>query len=659
MDAELARRAGRSPHLHYVAALDGLRAVAVLAVIAHHDRYGWAKGGFLGVDTFFALSGFLITTLLLLEYRRDTGIALGGFWARRARRLLPALFLVLVFVAAYTHLAVAPWERIGVRNDMYASLFYVANWRFVLDKQAYFQVFSAASPLRHMWSLSIEEQYYLFWPLIVLGCMRITKGGVRLLAAICALGTVASIAAMWLLYTPGDPTRAYYGTDARVQTLLLGALLGIVLVRYVPDARRGRVIAWAAVPALLLMFVAFATASGTSRLYYTGGATVFALLSVTVIAGSMHPGPVARVLSFGPLPWIGRISYGLYLWHWPVNIWLTPSRVGLGFNALNLLRLGVTFALAVTSYYLVERPIRERRAPAWRTAAWFAPAAAVVIVVIALSARGAGPPPSYAWGLGDPLFCGEPRAAETAEAVQANADAGPLDVPADARAERVLLLGDSTACSLWPGLAAVGAAEGIVVDQGSVFGCGVASDEITTTRNEAITPNSQRCHDMVEQALRPALARTRPTVVLWMSTWEKSDLVVDGETVVAGTPEGEAEIMARMDDALARVTAGGAKVVLVTEASQAPNPARDVATYDPVADDAGYGRLNDLLRRFHARHPDTTEIVDLAAKVCPGDPPCPAEVEGMTARPDGRHFTPAASVWAARWILTESLQGGS
>ena len=233
---------------------------------------------------------------------------------------------------------------------------------------------------------------------------------------------------------------------------------------------------------------------------------------------------------------------------------------------------------------------------------------------------------------------------------------GELPLPESVHQERILLLGDSSACSLWPGLAAIGDAQGIKVDQGSVFGCGIASDQITSTRNEAITPHSERCHDLVDITERKALARTVPTTVIWMSAWEKSDLVVDGKTLVAGTPAGEAEIMSRMDAALARVTAGGAHVVLVTVAAPAPNPAQGTETTDRKADDAGYVRLSALLQRFEARHRDKVTLVDLAHKVCPAGPPCPERVEGLHARPDGRHFTPTAATWAARWLLTQIYQ---
>jgi len=180
----------------YHPGLDGIRGLAVLAIIAYHDNYHWARGAFLSVDAFFVLSGFLITALLILEYRRHDRIAMGAFWGRRARRLLPALFLVLIAVAIYTDHYVVPWNRTSIRNDGLASLFYVANWRFILDKQSYFTLFLAASPLRHMWTLAIEEQFYLIWPLVAFACLRIGRGSTRVLGAVAGLGVLASVWAM-------------------------------------------------------------------------------------------------------------------------------------------------------------------------------------------------------------------------------------------------------------------------------------------------------------------------------------------------------------------------------------------------------------------------------------------------------------------------------
>jgi lysophospholipase L1-like esterase len=308
------------------------------------------------------------------------------------------------------------------------------------------------------------------------------------------------------------------------------------------------------------------------------------------------------------------------------------------------------------------------------------PAMAATLVVVVASATGATPPPSYLagsqtppsfaqantssvtfptpkinfiWGFGDPLFCGQPRANETRDAVNEAHKLGAPALPRPAAGLRVLLLGDSTACSLYPGLKAVGDQTGAVVAQAAVFGCGIAAGQITTTDGEQITPHSERCPAMVDAAVTPAIAQMRPDVVIWMSLWEKSDIVVNGATLRSGTPEGDAEMLRRMDAALANITKYGAKVVLVTVAAPAPNDAEGTTNASNAIDNASYARLDRIDRRFAAEHPDTVTIADFAHVLCPDGPPCQEDVNGMRMRPDGRHFTPAAASVAAEWLMPQ------
>lgn len=707
MDADVEPVSARKAlKFRYEPALDGLRALAVLAIVAFHFNYGWARGAYLSVDLFFILSGFLITTLLIMEWRRSSTIHLRAFWGRRARRLLPALLVLLVFVAVFTRLVADPWNRAAIRGDGIASLFYVANWRFIADKQGYFELFSAASPLRHMWTLAIEEQFYLVWPLVVFAVLRVSRGSLRALAALCGVVIVASIAVMAATYGPGDPLRAYYGTDARAHTILIGALLAILLTTWTPSAAAKRRLKVAGIAAFVVMMYAWHVATGTSSRYYHGGSALYAVLACVVIAGAMQPGLLRRALGFGPLAWIGRLSYGIYLFHWPLIVWLVPSRAHLTGLPLNALRLALTFLAAMLSYYLIELPIRERRRPTlpWRRAAverqphaprrdlmrgLALPAVGLTLLIVLASSTGATAAPSYLsgsqtptfsnpggpvpgsparaaspvtfavpninfiWAFGDPLFCGAPRPSETNEAV---AEAHKLGAPTVARSAtglRILVLGDSTACSLFPGMKAVGDQVGASVAQAAVFGCGMASGQITTTRGEQITPNSERCPAMVEAAQVPAVSEMRPDVVVWMSLWEKSDIIADGKTLVSGTAPWTAEMLRRMNAELARVTAFGARVVLVTIAAPAPNDAQGTSTLSSAVDDAGYARLDAVDRTFAQQHPGVITLLDLAHQLCPKGPPCPETVDGIRMRPDGRHFTPTAAAIQARWLMPQ------
>ncbi len=220
------------------------------------------------------------------------------------------------------------------------------------------------------------------------------------------------------------------------------------------------------------------------------------------------------------------------------------------------------------------------------------------------------------------------------------------------------LVGESTACGLFPGLAAVGLQVAAEVAQASVFGCGIASGHFTATRNEEIPGHTERCPEMVDLAMRPAIERLKPNVVLRMSIWEKSDLLINGEVLVSGTRAGDDEMLRRMDAALTRITAGGAKVVMVTEAAPAPNEAQGADNTNNKIDDAAYGRLK-IEERFAARHRDKVVLVDMASRVCPGGPPCPVDVDGRRLRPDERHFTPEAAVIEARWLIPKLVRAAS
>ena len=673
---------GRFP---YHGALDGLRALALIAIVAYHLHYSWADGAFLSVDLFFLLSGFLITTLLIVEWQRHGSISLRRFWSRRARRLVPALLVTLVAVAAFTRIEIDPWMRTSVRDDVLASLTYVANWRFIASDQGYFQTFAAPSPLRHMWTLAIEEQFYILWPLITIAALRLGRGR-RGIVAVCLAGSAVSVAVMAATYRPGDPLRAYYGTDTRVHVILIGALLAVLLSVWQPGDAARRRLRVLGVVAFAAMLFAWATASGTAAPYYHGGSLLHAAVACVVLTACLHPGPVRAVLGIGLMAWIGRLSYGLYLFHWPIIVWLVPNRVPLDGLALDAARIGLTVVAAVISYYLIELPVREQRPPTvvtwvrdrWRPAhtsrrrlapVLVVPAVALTAVVVAGSAGGSSPPPDFLAGdvqagseiadavmgpgetvsLGDPMPCGSPGETTRAEA----AAALPAVDPAAAAGLRVLAVGDSTACSLYPGLAAVVIAAGGQTDTATVVGCGVASGEVTTTRGEQITPNSHRCPALVTAVHEAALERIDPDVVVWMSVWEKSDLVVDGETLVSGSDEAEELIQQRMDDALAQLTAGGGRVVLLTVPAAAPNDALGTGDTSNAVDDASYERLDGILRRFAARHADVVTLVDVADRLCPGGPPCPAEVDGVDRRPDGRHLTPAAATELATWLLPQ------
>ena len=395
--------------LAYLPALDGVRACAVLAVMMFHGGIPHMDGGFMGVDAFFVLSGFLITSLLIGEWRQSLTIKLGAFWARRARRLLPALLLMLLFVAFFASVIVPKGTYGALRLDALSTLLYVSNWHFILVNSNYFNETAASSPLLHTWSLAVEEQFYVIWPLVVLGVMHFTRS-LRALFALCCAAAIASATWMYVLYDGGlNTNRAYLGTDTRSQCLFIGCALavGLVLVtrRSHEEGRLAKGELWRPAGSVGTMLCGVVGIVGALRRGRALGAHHVDL--VVPLLGRVLPhrprgrrlsscravaaprSIVPRVLSLAPVRYVGRISYGLYIWHWPIFIWLDHARTGLYGYELFVVRVLVTFAVSVVSFHLVERPIRMGTfVSQWR--AWLVVPAGVGAVLVAVVAATTG-----------------------------------------------------------------------------------------------------------------------------------------------------------------------------------------------------------------------------------------------------------------------------
>ena len=372
-----ALRAARIPQLP---ALDGLRAVAVVAVLLWHAEVGVVRGGFLGVESFFVVSGYLITALLWTERKATGRTSLRGFWIRRARRLLPALYLLLLVVLAALVLG---WRDMvaRARGDALAAAVYVSNWYQVLANQSYFAETGRPSPFRHLWSLAVEEQFYLLWPLLLLGLVVLWGGDrVRIAATVAALAAASGLA-MALTFAvrhepgadvPYDPSRLYYGLDTRAGGLLLGCALALVW-RPWERPERGGAIVWRGRPlpswsgdalglgGLAVLLLCFWRLSDHLPLVYLGGLQLVAVATALVIVGvTGRSSPLARLLGARPLVVVGQRSYSLYLWHWPVYVVTRPGLdVPWSSGPTLVLRLVLSFALAELSYRFVEVPVRQ------------------------------------------------------------------------------------------------------------------------------------------------------------------------------------------------------------------------------------------------------------------------------------------------------------
>jgi peptidoglycan/LPS O-acetylase OafA/YrhL len=353
----------------YMPGLDGLRAVAVLGVIAYHLGVDVLPGGLLGVGVFFTLSGYLITDLLLAQ-ADQARIQLKPFWLARARRLLPALLLMLTVVTAWVTV-IGPHQPADFRSAVVTGVLYVNNWWLIVRDVSYFEAFAAPPPLNHLWSLSVEEQFYVVWPLVVMLAIRYLPEvpsplGVRVRLAALTLGlALASAVAMVVLYTPGiDPSRVYYGTDTRAFELLIGAALAMVwpsrrLRRDIaPQARR--VIDGAGVVGLAVVAIMFWRVDEYSPFLYRGGFVLLSVATALAVATLAHPASrLGPILGCRPLRWVGERSYGIYLWHFPIVVLTTPSGTHEPEWWRATLQLAATFGVSALSWRFVEDPIRH------------------------------------------------------------------------------------------------------------------------------------------------------------------------------------------------------------------------------------------------------------------------------------------------------------
>jgi len=356
--------------LPYMPGLDGLRAIAVMAVVFYHADFLWAEGGFLGVEVFFVISGYLITSLLLVEWLRNDTINLKAFWVRRARRLLPAVFLLLGVVALWSVFFLRDTlYRLG--GDILAASAYVTNWFFIVRNDSYFEAFGRPPLLQHLWSLSVEEQFYVVWPILFSIGFALLGGKtkhatIRRFRWMVIVGAIGSIAWMAFLFVPfEDPSRVYYGTDTRAAGILIGIALATFWMPWkLPSKVSSRyslwlnLVGWGSLAGLFLILWRF---NEFSTWLYRGGFAVTSLLTAGVIAVVASPaGGFGKLLANPVMDWIGKRSYGIYLWHWPIFM-ITRPGVDLPWNTAVIftLRLALTFGIAELSYRYVENPIRK------------------------------------------------------------------------------------------------------------------------------------------------------------------------------------------------------------------------------------------------------------------------------------------------------------
>ncbi|MET0628767.1 MAG: acyltransferase family protein [Acidimicrobiia bacterium] len=639
--------------LGYQPALDGLRAIAVGAVLLYHGGVTWSSGGFLGVDVFFVLSGFLITSLLVTEYQRTGGIAVLAFYGRRLRRLLPALLVMLGAVLVYA-VTIAPTSQLrDLRSDILATLGYVTNWRLISADHGYFDAFAAPSPLKHTWSLAVEEQWYLIWPIVVVGLLKVTREHGRKLGlaiGVTAAGAALSTLVMIVQYTPGaDPSRVYYGTDTRAQELLTGALLALVCAHagsHIASTRWRPAVVVAGSGALVGVFVLCAQVNDATTWLYEGGLLLFSFVVSLVIFAAIQPANIVRsVLGFRWLRWIGAISYGLYLWHWPIYVVLNPDRMGLEGTQLLAVRLAITFAVATASYYLVELPVR-RCEFSRRVTLVIAPALLAGLVVATFVVTG-GTRRVDAASLAE--------AAASTHGIRAPATT-PQDEPAtdplavDPGPLRIGVLGDSVALELFLGFNVNLGPTGVAVAEHTALGCPLFEGDAIVDGSAVRPPACDERHS----TRASWLAEVQPEVVVVLSgVWDTYDRQLDdGTSLTFGTSDFDAWFSDEIDRTLTELAADGRHVAILSapcnnrhERVNGPEPPENQR--DRIA------HLNELYRAAARRHSDSTAVLDLNAFLCPGGEFTQTK-DGVDMRAeDGVHLSMLGTRAVGAWLVPQ------
>jgi len=683
---------GRPVRLGYVPALDGIRAVAVLGVLLYHGGAPGFGGGFLGVNIFFVLSGFLITSLLVGEWASTSAIRLGQFWARRARRLLPALLVLLIAVALYVRFVADPGQFPDLRFDSLSTLLYVANWHFIYSGGNYFDLASQSSPVVHMWSLSIEEQFYIVWPPVALLLLHV---GRRLrpsrhlwpIGAVAAVGALASAATMRFLFEHGSSvTRVYEGTDTRCQDILVGASLAIGMAMWaarrhplppaVPApatptrASSGRriqpIVAWEITAGpLRSVLQAFgwctmvgglylwSQLSGPSPMLFKGGSFLFAIGVALVLFCVVTAQGLALAVTLGNpvFRYIGKISYGTYLWHVPLFVVLDASRLHIHGLPLLTVRVASSLAVASASYYLVEQPIRRnavRSLGQWKT--WLATSAAFVAVAVITVAATA------------------PTGTPATGATSVPVPVGPRYL---GRPVVVTMFGDSLAFTAGLSLSDTHASDpyDVTFHSEGTLGCGVMTDSGRIVHGVESQPPA------VCAAASPAsvqwphvwadrLAEQHPNVVMVLAgRWEAADQILTGTPQHAGEAGFDAVLRSDLELAVRTGTATGAYMVLLTAPcnSSGEQPDGQAWPEDTPARRLAYDRV---LRSVAAEHPANVEVMDFGADVCPGGR-FHSVIDGIRIRTvDGVHFDyrsgtdQSSAKWLAWKLLPEAVRVG-
>jgi peptidoglycan/LPS O-acetylase OafA/YrhL len=656
----------------YLPALDGVRGLAVVAVLAFHFGVPGTGGGFVGVSLFFTLSGFLITRLLVAELGETGRLALGAFWGRRARRLLPAAMLVafgVVAAAAAGLVTVSPEMRL----DLLGAVSQTANWRFWASGRSYASLFAAPSPFLHFWSLAVEEQLYIVIPLVialVARRARLRPQRFRRIPFVLAALWAASVASSLVLATAGKGDLVYYATFTRAAEVLAGAVVAALPLAGVWPMPR-RVARFVGPISLATIGAAIVFVARDDRVVSHGLFPVLSIVSALLVAALVGGSPLTTVLSWAPLRQVGVVSYALYLVHWPLVVAFTPVTTGLDGLPLFAARLLVTVGLAALCHVAVERPLRSSVAlRGWLGAAALAMTAAVFAVAVVPArawqtpqaaehdfaavqhdlkelAASATPGP-----MSSVVAAAEPSNDLPSEAVAASAKPAALPLaPALSAPARLGFFGDSTALMTAYGIGVwAGSSHEFVVAGGvASLGCSLARDGVLLNGFREAEPVRPSCASWPTTWPTEMRDKAIDVAVVQIGPWDVTDRELLGDTSWRrpGDPAYDAELSAEVGEAMDSLTAAGGRVVWLT------SPVVQMQGH-PSSEPARIERLNSIIRaEASTRH--SVRVVDLAGYLrgLPG-----GELD-TRLRPDGVHFTretatEVATTWLGAQIVAAS-----
>jgi len=612
--------------------LDGLRALAVLGVMAYHEPNVEMAGGFLGVDLFFVLSGFLITGLLLEERHRSETISIQSFWNRRARRLLPALAALLLAVVIATTILGDVSQRHDLPGGVLAAVLYVSNWNLIAQQQSYFDQFTSLSPLQHLWSLAIEEQFYLVWPLVVIACLRRSR---RLLIAITAVAAVASIGLMVFFLGSGDPSRSYYGTDTRAFALLIGALGALFAWHLRPSGRKALL---ASILGLGALAASFLFIHDSARWMYRGGFVLFAVLALGLIILASGNNVVSKAMSHPVLRKIGFLSYALYLWHWPIRVFATDTRLrlpdtGVGTAGGIAVRLALTFAVAWLSMELIERWFRRSTLGAARFGIAWITIGSILVASAFIAAPSNGSTVATNFG--------------TDQAAQRQKN---LQSQSTSTLPKLMIVGDSVAITIDSGIRRV-IGPNVSVVGGAELGCALLTSPKVMTYTGKWEPTGSACPDHNAYWSKLLIAQKPDVVIILMGAWDLYARDWGNGAVAPGDSEFDQHYRQAMNDSLETLSATGAEIIVLTTPCFEPLAGEKVGPQYNIERVQRIAQLQrESVETFNTSDPAApASIVDLQSITC--DNGFTQTRDGVAWRPDGVHFSIEGSQVAARWLL--------